>query len=155
MKADGDSYRGRPANRLANRKAMSTRAIMLFILAGLTTASAPSQRAERPRQPEAVACPRDSLTAYTGKAAGYQRTPERVQVSIHTDWDTVETVRIDLRPDEDVRVHFLFRGKPYGQRSLDEIEVSPGKLHAGMRITAWVCQNGPQPLFDWRPPAVD
>lgn len=131
------------------------RAIMLFILAGLTDAPGLSQRAGRLRPPEAVTCPRDQLTAYSGKPANYERTPERVQLSIHTDWDTVESVRIDLGPDEDARSRFLMRGEPYGQRSLRAIEDAPGKLKAGMAITAWVCESGPRPLLDWRPPPKD
>ena len=152
MKADRGSYRGHRARRLANRRLNVTPAIMLLILAGLTATLALSQRGGRLRPPDAVTCPRDHLTAYSGKPAAYQRTPEWVQVSIHTDWETVETVRIDLKPSEDVRSHFLLRGEPYGQRSLDEIEETPGSLKAGMGVTAWVCESGPQPLIDWRPP---
>lgn len=155
MKADGGSYRRTPASRFSNPKPVSARAIMLLILAGLTAALGWNQRRARLRPPEAVTCPQDRLTAYSGKPASYERTPEWVQVSIHTDWGTVENVGIKLKPGEDVRSHFLLRGEPYGQRSLDEIEQAAGKLKAGVGITAWVCESGPQPLLDWRPSSKD
>jgi hypothetical protein len=155
MKADAGSFRGHRAFRLANRRLISTPAIMLPILAGLMATPGLSQRGGRSRPPESAACPRDRLTAYSGKPAAYERTLEWVQVSIHTDWDTVESVRITLSPDEDVRSHFLLRGEPYGQRNLGEIEEAQGKLKTGMGVTAWVCESGPQPLLDWRPPEKD
>jgi hypothetical protein len=125
---------------------------MLVILAGLTASLAWSQRGVRLRPPEGVTCPRDQLTAYTGKASGYERNANEIRIRVDTDWETVEEIRVDLKPGEDVRSHFLLRGEPYGQRNLGEIEETPGKLKADMRVTAWVCASGPQPLIDWRPP---
>ena len=155
MKADGGSYRGQRALRLANRRLMSTPAIMLFILAGLTAAPASSQRGGRLRPPEAVTCPRDKLTAYSGKVSAYARNADGIRITVDTDWDTVEEVRVNLKPGEDLRAHFLLRGEPYGQRSLGEIEETPGRLKADMGVTAWVCEGGPQPLIDWRPPETE
>ena len=44
--------------------------------------------------PAAVSCPRDRLTSYTGRVVSYRRTADALELTIETDWDTTESVRL-------------------------------------------------------------
>ena len=109
---------------------------------------AAGQASPRLAPPPAVTCPRDHVTSYTGRIVSYRRTTEVLLLTIRTDWDTTESVRLaPLRLDQ-LRVG----GAPFADWA--RIEVSPGHARPGLRATAWLCDDGRPPLIDWQPPAM-
>src|SRR5262245_8133355 len=112
----------------------------ILLLIGLAHA------ASRSAPPAAVGCPRDRLTSYTGRIVSYRRTPAALSLSIRTDWDTTERVRLAPPTLDRLRV----AGKPFSTKDWAQVEAS-GKPRPGLRATAWICDEGP-PLIDWQPP---
>ena len=109
--------------------------------------------AQRVRPPEKLPCPRNELTSFNGAVTSYQRTADRIQLTVRTEWDTVEDFDVRLPPAEPLEKTFLLRGATFRKHDLDAVEQAPGKLRSGMRIIVWACE-GLQPIFDWRPPAA-
>lgn len=143
--------------RSALRRQPATRFAPLLALALLggvpaTGVAADSAGPTRLRPPERVSCARDHLTSYTGRILSYAREPGRVSLRLVTDWDTTETVTL-IGPDP--VLHFLLRGEPFRPADWDVIESRPGELRAGVRVTAWVCDDGSPPVIDWRPPSEE
>jgi len=97
--------------------------------------------------PAAVTCDRNKLTVYSGKVTKYARKRDRTVITIATDWDTTETVTI-REPLRD----YLVVGTPFTGRDWSRIESKKGVLRPGMRVNAWVCQNG-RTIIDWQPAA--
>jgi hypothetical protein len=95
--------------------------------------------------PAAVGCDRNHLTSYTGKVTRYSRKEGRIVLTIHTDEDTTETVR--LGPADKV----LLNAQPIKAEEWKRVEEKTGRLRPGMRATAWVCEGG-RPVLDWQPP---
>jgi hypothetical protein len=103
--------------------------------------------------PEAIACPRDRLTAYIGTVTRLSREKERTVLDIRTDWDTSERVVIAHLAAEGPERWFLLRAKPFGPDGWKAIESAPGQLRSGIRASAWVCTDGTNPIVDWNPAA--
>lgn len=106
----------------------------------------------RQRPPEQAACPRDVLTSYDGRPLRYARGPGRTALTIRTDWDTTETVHLLHPGSDDPARWFLLAGQPFQPGDWARIETVPGRLRPGLRVVAWVCSDGRNPLLDWQPP---
>lgn len=101
--------------------------------------------------PPQVPCPRNNLTVYSGRVIAYKRQGSRTLIRVRTDWDTTEDVILrSARRDKLARM-FLLHGESFDANDWTAIEVSKNRLHPGMRVNAWVCDNGAQPLIDWQP----
>lgn len=112
-----------------------------------------AQRPEgRVRPPADLECPRDHLTVYIGQVQRYQRGPGRTTIRIRTDWDTSETTRIAHPGSSDPSRWFLIERQPFTSADWARIELRPGRLRAGLRAAAWVCDDGRNPVVDWQPP---
>ena len=116
-----------------------------LLIVALTAPGIPAQRG-RLMPPPAVACARDNLTSYAGKVTKYWRKGEALRLTISTDENTVEEVT--LKPGDKV----LLNAEPMKPGDWARVEVSEGRLKAGMRATAWICEGG-RPVLDWQPPA--
>jgi hypothetical protein len=97
--------------------------------------------------PAAVSCPRDRLTSYTGRVVSYRRTADALELTIETDWDTTESVRLAPLGLE----HLLVRGAPFAATDWARIESSPDRARPALRATAWVCDDRRPPVIDWQP----
>jgi len=107
----------------------------------------------RLRPPSKVECSRDHLTSYTGKVIDYQRTMNRTNLRIATDWGTIEAISIAHPGSKDPSVWFLIEGKIFAHSDRKHVETSAGQLREGVRATAWVCDDGRNPIIDWLPPS--
>jgi len=125
--------------------------VALALLATLGTSFA-QQPAERLRPPATIDCPRDHLTSYTGAVHRYRRTANRTELRIRTDWDTTEDVVIAHHSAAGPDRWFLMEGKPFQAGDWARLEEAQGRLRTGMRATAWVCDDGRNPVVDWNPP---
>lgn len=127
-------------------------AVLIVSVAQLSLSGLTMQRLAPP--PEAK-CPHDRLTVYQGRAQSLATTEDRqhVQLTIATDWDTVEKVTLPADPRKRSEL-YLFEGKPFTREDTDTIFVREGELRPGTRVHAWVCSDTAiPPLIDWqRPP---
>jgi hypothetical protein len=113
------------------------------------TSSAQDERRMRP--PDVITCDRNHLTSYTGKVLSYSRRTGRTTLSIRTDWDTTETVTLNHPRSSNPAKWFLLRGETFKQSDWATIESSRSNLKPNMRVTAWVCDDGRNPIIDWQP----
>ena len=97
--------------------------------------------------PAAVTCPRDHLTSYTGRVVSYRRTADKLELTIKTDWDTIERVRLAPPRLE----YLLVRGAPFTAADWTRIESSPDRARPELRATAWVCDDRRPSVIDWQP----
>lgn len=123
---------------------------MTAVLLAVVLAGALEKPASRLAPAPPVSCPRDQLTSYTGRVISYRRTPEALSLTIRTDWDTTEKVRL-APPALD---HLRLGGVPFTADDWVRIEGSPGHHRRELRATAWVCEDGRPPLIDWQPPGA-
>lgn len=107
---------------------------------------------QRVRPPEAITCPRNDLTVYTGRVISWDRKPDTTSLTITTDWKTTEHVLIKHPAGADVAASFLMRGKPFVKDDWSVI-AADGKLKDGVRASAWVCRDGRNPIIDWERPS--
>ncbi|MCP9496139.1 MAG: hypothetical protein MSG64_16950 [Pyrinomonadaceae bacterium MAG19_C2-C3] len=108
-------------------------------------------RSGRLAPPAQSPCPRNNLTVYSGRVIVYKRQGNRTLIRVRTDWDTTEDVVLrSARRDELARM-FLLHGEPFDADDWTAIEISEERLRPGVRVNAWVCDNGAQPLIDWQP----
>lgn len=118
--------------------------------ATVTTETNPAsggRSAGRVGAPAWLPCDRSDVTSYIGRVTDYDRRSGEIDVTISTDWDTVETVRlVSARPEESFRID----AEPFRAEDWSRLESSPGELHEGMRIQAWICSDGGT-VLDWRP----
>jgi hypothetical protein len=134
-----------------------TFAVVGAFLTVTLAADAPRQRTAgtapgRVTPPGVVECAPDRLTAYIGTVTRFSRERDRTTVEIRTDWDTTEQVVIAHQADGPER-WFLLRTKPFGPDGWKAIESAPGQLRRGIRASAWICENGKNPIVDWNPAA--
>jgi hypothetical protein len=97
-------------------------------------------------------CPRDHLTSFMGRVTNYQRTQTRISIRVRTDEETTENFTLKFTRNDDPTRLFLLRGEEFKRSDLKLIEVSTGRLRPTMRAIIWVCDDGSQPVIDWRPP---
>lgn len=109
----------------------------------------PRSRRGRLAPPAAVSCDRNKLTSYSGIVRTYERSADKTTLVIETDADTVERVTLRHSAGDPLR-WFLIDGTPATPADWNRIEVSRGRLHDGMGVTAWVCEDGTT-VVDWRP----
>jgi hypothetical protein len=149
----------------ARRQALRRTAVVLGGVFGLVFAAgfavalgaAPDAAAAQPargrlRPPAGVDCPPDHLTVYAGRVMHYQRDASRTEIGLRTDEGTTETVRIRHPDSTDPGAWFLLEQRPFERADWVRIEVAPGRLRAGLRAAAWVCDDGRNPVVDWTLP---
>lgn len=117
-----------------------------------SSARADAEAGRRVAPPEAVSCPRDKLTLFSGTVISYRRVVGVTALRIRTDWATTESVRILHPGSDDPSAWFLIERAPFTSADWARIESSPGRLRPAMRAAAWVCSDGRPPLIDWQPP---
>jgi hypothetical protein len=108
--------------------------------------------AQRIRPPDSIKCPRNDLTAFTGKVLYYKRLPGKIVLRMKTDENTKEHFTLNFQESESPAQWFLLYGEPFKQNDLSLIESSNSNLKPNMRATVWVCQDGSKPVIDWQPP---
>lgn len=124
-----------------------------LLLAALLPMAASAQGAGvRVMPPAGTACPPDRLTLYAGTVLSYRRRPGRTEVRIRTDWQTTESVRLQHPGSDDPSRWFLIERQPFTAADWPRIEDQPGRLRAGVRVAAWVCDDGRNATLDWTPP---
>lgn len=101
--------------------------------------------------PSALACSRDHLTSYSGRPLAYERTPDRIVLRIRTDEETTESVTLSVERGEDPLRWLLIEGEPFQSGDWARVETALGRLREGVRVIAWVCDDGSKPVLDWRP----
>jgi len=100
----------------------------------------------------AVTCDRNQLTSWFGVVSGYRRESASTWLQISTDYDTVEEVTLTHPHQPDAAGFYRLWGEPFQEHDWSAIEQTPGVLVAGMRATAWICEDGQTPpLIDWQP----
>ena len=113
--------------------------------------SSPARAQGRLAPPESVKCDPNHLTSFTGRILSYQRRPGRVTLRVRTDEETTENFTLRFRKSEDAARWFLLRGEPFKQGDWALIERRRYLLRPRMRATVWVCDDGSNPIVDWRP----
>jgi hypothetical protein len=132
------------------------RAVLLIGL-GISVLSIPAVHArpdgvlQRLRPPASLKCTRDHLTAFQGRILDYTRGKQNISLRVRTDEDTTESFSLKWGASERPDAWFLLRGEVFKTGDWKLIESAPGKLLDGTRIIVWVCDDGSQPVFDWRP----
>ena len=105
----------------------------------------------RIRPPDGIKCDDNHLTSFTGRILAYQRRPGRVSLRMRTDEATTESFTLRFRRTEDAAKWFLLMGEPFKQSDWALIERGRYRLRSNMRATLWVCDDGSNPIIDWRP----
>lgn len=133
--------------------------ISVSLTAGAQARKAPQPQNENQRSagqrlapPASLKCPRNNLTSFMGKVTNYQRTQSRIFIRVRTDEETTENFTLKFTKNDDPTRLFLLRGEEFKQSDLKLIEVSTGRLRNPMRAIVWVCDDGSNPVIDWRPP---
>ncbi|MGE0130406.1 MAG: hypothetical protein AB7U82_20205 [Blastocatellales bacterium] len=113
-----------------------------------------NQRAagQRIAPPSALKCSRNHLTSFMGRVTSYQRSQTRIFIRVRTDEQTTESFTLKFTKNDDPAKLFLMRGEEFKQSDWKLIEVSTGRLRKPMRAIVWVCDDGSNPVIDWRPP---
>jgi len=129
-----------------------------------STAGAQGRRAPQPQPenqrtvgqriapPSSLKCSRDHLTSFMGRVIAYQRSPRRIFIRVRIDEETTESFTLKFTRNDDPARLFLLRGEEFKPGDLKLIEVSTGRLRKPMRAIVWVCDDGSNPVIDWRPP---
>ena len=118
----------------------------------LVAALAAPQRGGRLRPPEKIPCVREKLTSFTGKVQSYSRDEAHLALTVRTDEDTTEKLTLRYEKKDDPARWFLLWSEAFQPSDWAAIEAARGRLRAGMRATAWVCEGGGNPIIDWQPP---
>ena len=136
--------------RRRSRPSRHTMDILIFVVVHLLGIQA--RQPARVRPPIAVECPRNQLTAYTGRVTSWSRRIGQTSMTIETDWDTTEVLTLKHPGTDDAREFFLVSAGPFHSSDWPRIESGIGRLREEVRATAWVCDDGRQPIIDWQPP---
>lgn len=128
------------------------RQMALVLCAILPLAAAAQPDAGRVRPPDEQTCPPDRLTLYGGAVLRYSRGQGKTVIRIRTDWNTTESVTLRHPGSDDPSRWFLIDQKPFGPGDWARIEKKPGQLRPGLRVAAWVCDDGRNATVDWAPP---
>jgi len=147
-----------------SRNAFSLVLTGALVISISSTAGAQGRRAPQPHPenqrtagqriapPSSLKCSRDHLTSFMGGVIAYQRTPTRIFIRVRTDEETTESFTLIFTRNDDPARLFLLRGEEFMHGDLKLIEVSTGRLRKPMRAIVWVCDDGSNPVIDWRPP---
>ena len=128
------------------------RALFVFSLL-LGVSSMAATQPQRLRPPASLTCSRDHLTSFQGRVLEYKREPQEIFLRVRTDEDTTEMFTLKWSSSERAETWFLLLGEQFKSGDWSRIESSSGKLHDGIRIIVWACDDGSKPVFDWRPNA--
>jgi hypothetical protein len=82
----------------------------------------------------------------------YERKEDRIFVRMRTDEEMDESFTVRLAKTDDAKRWFLMRGEEFKESDWELIESGKGRLKPQMRATVWVCDDGSNPVVDWRPP---
>lgn len=123
----------------------TSRLLALVLCIGAASAQADG----RMRPPADLDCPRNQLTSYIGVPTRYARTKDRITVRIATESQTVESVTIEARGPDEARRWLRVDGQPFAAADWPRIERQPGQLRPGLRVAAWVCDDGRNPLVEF------
>ena len=127
---------------------------MICILAFMVWVAVPLSPAagsQRIAPSTALQCPRNHLTAFTGRVLLYRRVAGRIVLRVRTDEETTENFTLRFPQTEDGSKYFLLKGEAFKPEDWGQIEVSRSRLHPKMRATVWVCDDGSKPIIEWRP----
>lgn len=135
-----------------------------FVLAATACAASAPPRAhvvpaamagEGRLRPPPLACDRNHLTSWRGRVMDYRRQGDTTWLQIATDDDTLEEAELKVPPPPAAPPDYRLDGQPFTAQDWARIENADGSLRAGMRATAWVCEDGvTPPVIDWQPPAA-
>jgi hypothetical protein len=106
---------------------------------------------QRSRPPASLQCTRDHLTSFQGRILEYKRGPQDISIRVRTDEETTESFTLKWESSDKAESWLLLRGEGFKAEDWKQIESATGKLHEGMRVFVWVCDDGSKPVFDWRP----
>jgi hypothetical protein len=120
-------------------------------LLGLTASAKAGTGGQRLRPPTSLQCPRNNLTAFNGRVLSFHRDPERTVIRLHTDANTTEQFTLRHPVGSDATQWFLLRGKSFQPGDWALIESTQNHLRPDMRAIIWVCDDGTNPVIDWRP----
>jgi hypothetical protein len=148
-KAQHSGRRRSPGSPAMHRALAPCTLLLAVLLPPASHAQAPGARL---MPPAGTACPRDHLTLYEGEVLKYSRVVGRTDVRIRTDWQTTESVRLKHPGSDDPSRWFLIERQPFTAADWPRIEVKRGQLRPGMRVAAWVCDDGRNATLDWAPP---
>jgi len=122
--------------------------LLLTLSLGAPLSGAMTQRL---RPPDLVKCTRDHLTSFQGRILEYKRSKQDIVLRVRTDEQTTESFTLKWDLSGKPETSFLVGGEGFKPEDWSRIESAPGKLHDGMRIIVWSCDDGSKPVFDWRP----
>lgn len=109
-----------------------------------------ASRDQRVAVPEIEGCGRDNITFFRGEVRGFKRTADAVEITVHTEWDSVEELR---QPTGKGRaVLYRLGGKPIKEEDWGMIVSEGGAVKPNVRATVWVCEkDGDQAIkiIDW------
>ncbi len=143
-----------PTRQTLQRAASLLVPLLVPLLLPLAVAAQPAADAgARVRPPAEQGCPPDRLTLYAGTVLKYRRGPGRTEIRIRTDWATTETVTLKHPGSDDPSRWFLIERQPFAAVDWARIEKRPGQLKSGLRVAAWVCDDGRNATVDWAPQA--
>jgi len=111
-----------------------------------------SEGRQRLRPPDRVTCPRNNLTSFSGRVLSFYRSTGRTILRMRTDEATTERFTLKHPKSDDPSKWFLLRGEPFKQSDWALIESARNRLQPNMRAIVWVCDDGTNPIVDWRPP---
>lgn len=112
-------------------------------------------KSQRIAPPEGIKCPRSNLTSYNGKILAFRRQPGRTMIRVRTDWETTEQVILQYAKNETPIKWFQLNGGRFESDDWKLIESGKNRLRPGMRANIWVCDDGSNPIVDWRPPGAE
>jgi len=127
--------------------------LVLPMIAHCAATSAVEQRSDgRLAPPSAVKCPANNLTVYSGKATSWRQFGDRAEITISTDWATIEKVTIPGSGQNQQKT-YLVRGNQFQLDHRKQIFVADDALQPNVRVNAWVCSDkAVPPVLDWQPP---
>ncbi len=115
------------------------------------TAAQGSSRGGRLRPPDNVTCPRNNLTSFTGRVTSYLRGNTQTVIRMRTDEETNEKFIIRHAPKDNPSRWYMLNAEPFQQGDWMLIESSKNRVRPRTRATAWVCDDGTNPIIDWKP----
>lgn len=110
-----------------------------------------NQGSSRLAPPAGVTCDRSRLTVYSGRVVAYRRTRGYTTLTIETDWDTTERIRIRHARERSPHPFFLIDGQETDAADIRRLELRPNAPPPDARVNAWVCADGRRnPVVDWQ-----
>lgn len=107
---------------------------------------------QRISPPVSLACDRNQLTSFNGEVTNYRRDAKSISITIHTDWNTFESLTIGYSSPAGSLKNLMLNGRVFTIDDWPEIETKTGVLQDGMHAIAWVCIGDEDlSVIDWRP----